>query len=49
MEDKTIAIYSITEDILKAMNHYEDKRRIMSDAEVITEVNPFFWTQNCEI
>jgi hypothetical protein len=50
MEDKTIAIYSITEDILKAMNHYEDKRREMSDAEVITTaiVSAMFFSGNYE-
>lgn len=50
MENKTIAIYSITEDILKAMNHYEDKRRDMSDAEVITTaiVSTMFFSGNYE-
>ena len=50
MEDKTIAIYSITEDILKAMNHCEDTRRIMSDAEVITTaiVSTMFFSGNYE-
>jgi hypothetical protein len=50
MEDKTIAIYSIIEDILKAMHHYEDKRRIMSDAEVITTaiVSTMFFSGNYE-
>jgi len=36
MVNKTIAIYSIIDDILKAIQYYEDKRRIMTSAEVIT-------------
>lgn len=50
MEDKTIAIYSIIEDILKAIGHYEDKRRDMSDAEVITTaiVSTMFFSGNYE-
>ena len=50
MEDKTIGIYSITEDILKAINHYEDERRTMSDAEVITTaiVSTMFFSGNYE-
>jgi len=30
MVNKTIAIYSIIDDILKAIQYYEDKRRIMT-------------------
>jgi len=50
MEDKTIAIYSIIKDILKAIGHYEDKRRDMSDAEVITTaiVSTMFFSGNYE-
>ena len=50
MEDKAIAIYSIIEDILKAIGHYEDKRRDMSDAEVITTaiVSTMFFSGNYE-
>ena len=50
MEDETIAIYSIIEDILKAIGHYEDKRRDMSDAEVITTaiVSTMFFSGNYE-
>jgi hypothetical protein len=36
MVDKTTAIYIIIDDILKAIEHYEDKRRTMTDTEVIT-------------
>lgn len=50
MEDKTIAIYCIIEDILKAIGHYEDKRRIMSDAEIITTaiISAMFFSGNYE-
>ncbi len=35
-EDKIIALYCIVDDILKAVEHKEDKRRKVSDSEVIT-------------
>lgn len=36
MITENIAIYAITDDLLKAMGHREDSRCEMSDAEVIT-------------
>jgi len=36
MYDRTIAIYCFVDDLLKAMQHREDARCAMSDAEVIT-------------
>jgi len=36
--DKAIIIYTLIDDILKTIKHQEDKRRIMSDSEVITTV-----------
>ena len=36
MIDEIIAIYAITDDLLKALGHREDNRIQMSDAEVIT-------------
>jgi hypothetical protein len=36
MLDEIIAIYSIVEDLLKAIGHTEDSRVQMSDAEVVT-------------
>jgi len=50
MEDKTIAIYCIIDDILKAMNYYEDKRRNMNDAMVITIaiISSLFFSGNYE-
>lgn len=50
MVDKTIAIYSIIDDILKAIKHYDDKRRIMTDAEVITTavVSALFFSGNLQ-
>jgi hypothetical protein len=36
MLDEIIAIYAITDDLLKALGHHEDCRSTMSDAEVIT-------------
>jgi hypothetical protein len=36
MVNEIIAIYAITDDLLKAMGHTEDPRTVMSDAEVIT-------------
>lgn len=50
MVNKTIAIYSIIDDILKATKHYDDKRRTMTDAEVITTaiVSSLFFSGNME-
>lgn len=50
MIDKTTAIYSIIDDILKAINHFDDKRRNMTDAEVITTaiVSAMFFAGNME-
>ena len=36
MLNEIIAIYAITDDLLKAIGHSEDCRREMSDAEIIT-------------
>ena len=36
MLKEIIAIYAITDDLLKAIGHEEDSRRVMSDAEIIT-------------
>lgn len=36
MEDRIVAVYCITEDILRGLNHYEDPQCRMSDAEIIT-------------
>ncbi|QFS50214.1 IS982 family transposase [Nostoc sphaeroides CCNUC1] len=36
MLNEIIAIYAITDDLLKAIGHHEDSRREMSDAEIIT-------------
>ncbi|MDB9441439.1 IS982 family transposase, partial [Sphaerospermopsis kisseleviana CS-549] len=36
MLNEIIAIYAITDDLLKAIGHEEDSRRVMSDAEIIT-------------
>ena len=36
MLNKTIAIYAIIDDLLKAIGHDEDVRIKMSDAEIIT-------------
>ena len=35
-EDKIIALYCITDDLLKGIGHKEDSRRKVSDSEVIT-------------
>jgi len=37
MEDRIDFIYGIVDDVLKAMNHQEDKQRKMSDSELITQ------------
>lgn len=36
MVDHTTVIYCIIDDLLKALGHREDTRRIMSDAQVMT-------------
>jgi hypothetical protein len=36
MIDKVIALYAITDDILKAIGHPENCQRHLSDAEVLT-------------
>ncbi len=36
MEEKILYIYCLCDDLLKAMSHYEDPQRKMSDAEVMT-------------
>lgn len=36
MIDHTVALYCIVDDLLKAVGHSDDRRRIMTDAEVIT-------------
>ncbi len=50
MEDKTIAIYCIIDDILKAIDHYEDKRTTMNDAMIITIaiISSMFFSGNYE-
>ncbi len=50
MIDKAISIYTIVDDIFKAIQHQEDKRRDMSDAEVVTTgiVSAMFFSGNME-
>ncbi len=36
MLNEIIATYAITDDLLKAIGHDEDSRRVVSDAEIIT-------------
>ena len=36
IEDKIIAIYCLIDDMLKNIQHADDKRRRVSDSEVIT-------------
>jgi hypothetical protein len=36
--EKAITVYTLIDDILKTSKHQEDKRRTMSDSEVITTV-----------
>lgn len=36
MLNEIITIYAITDDLLKAIGHDEDCRRLVSDAEIIT-------------
>ena len=40
-EDKIIALYCIVDDLLKAMQHHEDKIVRVSDSEVITTAFAF--------
>ena len=37
MLNEIIAIYAITDDLLKGIGHDEDSRRVVSDAEIITK------------
>lgn len=36
MDSQIIAIYCLCDDLLRALHHYEDRQRQMSDAEVLT-------------
>ena len=36
MDDQIVATYCLCDDVLKALDHYEDPQRQMSDAEVMT-------------
>lgn len=36
MDDQIVTIYCVCDDVLKALEHYEDSHRPMSDAEVMT-------------
>lgn len=36
MDTQIIVVYCLSDDMLKALHHYEDKQRQMSDAEVMT-------------
>ena len=36
MDTQIIVVYCLIDDMLKALHHYEDKQRQMSDAEVMT-------------
>jgi hypothetical protein len=50
MIDQTIAIYTIVDDLLKAIGHQDDPRRLMTDAEVATTaiVAALFFSGNIE-
>lgn len=50
MDTQIVAVYSICEDILKGLHHYEDPQRRMSDAEVMTTsiVAALFFSGNLE-
>jgi hypothetical protein len=50
MDTQIVAIYCIYDDILKGLNHSEDKQRQMSDAEVMTTsiVAVLFFSGNME-
>jgi hypothetical protein len=43
MVNKTTAVYSIIDDILKAINHYDDKRRIMTDSVKLSNPTIFIY------
>lgn len=51
MDEQIVAIYAIVNDILRAMNHQEDKQCRMSDSEVITTaiVAALFFGSNYEL
>ena len=36
MDTQIIVVYCLSDDMLKALRHYEDKQRQMSDAEIMT-------------
>src|SRR5437660_1063962 len=36
MDDQIVAIYSLCDDLLRALRHYDDPQRQMTDAEVLT-------------
>lgn len=36
MDEQIVTIYCLCDDVLKALEHYEDPQRQMSDAEVMT-------------
>jgi hypothetical protein len=50
MDTQIVAIYCLCDDILKGLQHYEDKQRQMSDAEVMTTsiVSAVFFSGNME-
>jgi hypothetical protein len=54
MIDKVVAIYAITDDLLKAIGHCEDCRRQVTDAEILTTAFVAAWffggnqTKACE-
>lgn len=50
MDSQIVAIYCLCDDILKGLNHSEDKQRQMSDAEVMTTslVAALFFSGNME-
>ena len=50
MDDKILAVYCLSADILNAIGHAEDPQQHMSDAEVITTglVAMWFFRGNCE-
>jgi hypothetical protein len=50
MDEKILAVYGLSADILHAIGHAEDPQPQMSDAEVITTgvVAMWFFRGNCE-
>jgi hypothetical protein len=50
MIEKSIAIYTIIDDLLKEMNHYEPETRKVSDSEIITTalISAFYFGGNQE-